>query len=704
MVAGLLSTGASAQDATESKTTEPSSGIEEVVVTARRTAENLQDVPISISAFTGDFFEDAGLAEFSDISLITPNFQIAPRGATGATFANLTIRAQTSGFLTLNADQAVGIYVNGAPVTRGTGLFTNLFDVERIEILRGPQGTLYGMNTTGGAVSVITKGPELNEFSSFVEGTLGDFDQRDIEGVVNIPLIDDKLALRVGVQSTNRDGYGQGFRTGVELADDDEITVRASALYEPTDRVSMRLNSEWHKADEAGSIFRSLTTVLDGFVALETPSDDFYDGNEFGDLRQFADSEEFSINLTTTIDFDQFTLESITAYRDQDADLGYQHSAITSVLLGQDSDLFSQELRFSGSSDRTGIDWQAGLFYSNEDGEDQDFLPGLGQLELTAAKNESYAVFAQGTIDLSEQLSATIGVRYTDVEREVRDLEAGAPILSADADFDAVTWLASVDYKANEDVLLYASVSRGFRSGSIDQGNLDTIVDPEFVVNYEVGFKSDFWGQRVRVNGAYYYSDYTDIQRTSFDPSASVPVTILRNAAEATITGFEFDITAAPLEGLSMTLTTGYTDADYDEFVAGDGLGNLIDRTDEPFGGPSWQVSLSARYEFLAGNIGLMGIQGNYFWQSEDDRATEQLLAALTPAQARIDDYGIFNAQIDLRIGEQRPWKFALFGTNLTDEEYFTGAIITPVGSLGTVSNRIVGEPRTYGLRVKKSF
>ena len=681
-----------------------SASIEEVVVQARRQSESLQEVPISMTAFTGDAFEDAGLAEFSDISQMTPNFQIAPSGATGATFANMTIRAQTAGFLTLNADQAVGIYVNGAPITRGTGLFSNMFDIERIEVLRGPQGTLYGMNTTGGAVTVVTKAPVMNELSGYVEAEAGDYDRTDIEAVVNVPLIEDTLAARFGVSRNKRDGFGEGAVTGRELADDNEVTYRASLLFEPNDRVAIRMNADYHDVDENGSIFRSLTTVLGGFVTQESTDPDLYVGLELGTVPQFAKSEETNVNVTATIEFENFTLESITSYREQEASLQHQHSPITDVALGQDSDLFAQELRLAGAAISDRLDWQVGLFYSDESGQDQDFLPLLGQLELTEADNESLAVFAQGTYALTDNLSGTVGVRYTDVQRQVKDLEAGAPIFKATADFDAVSWLISLDYKITDDVMTYLSIARGFRSGGIDQGSLNSVVDPEYVVNYETGIKADALDGRLRVNTAIYYSDYEDIQRTAFDPASPVPVTVLRNAASATIYGFELETTARPIDGLLLSAGVGYTNASYDEFLDVDGLGNVLDREDDPFGGPEWQFNLSTRYEtYLNGGM-LLGFQANYFWQDVDDRSTDRLLTSLSRSKARINSYGLVNAQIDLDLGEASGWYFALFGTNLADKEYFTGSIIAQIGSLGTVSNRLVGNPRTWGVRIRKEF
>ena len=236
--------------------------IEEIVVTARKVEENLQDVPVSVTAFTGETFERAGLVEFTDIAKITPNFDARPNGAAGTLFPNLTIRGQTAGFITVNTDQAIGININGAPITRGTNLFSNLFDVESIEVLKGPQGTLFGKNTTGGAINVVTTTPKLGEFSGYGKATFGNFSRNDYELVANVP-IGETTALRLGAASTNRDGFSPGQNnagelTGREFGDDDELFYKASLLVSPSDELSVRINVDHHTVDETGSPFRIL--------------------------------------------------------------------------------------------------------------------------------------------------------------------------------------------------------------------------------------------------------------------------------------------------------------------------------------------------------------------------------------------------------------------------------------------------------------
>lgn len=677
----------------------------QIVVTARKVSENLQDVPISISSFDADALEDAGALELGDVSKLAPNFTALPAGAFGSATPNLAIRGQTAGSWTVNSDQAVGVYVNGAPIPRSPGIFNNLFDVERIEVLKGPQGTLYGKNTTGGAINVITKAPEFNDFSGYVKATIGSFERSDLEGVINIPLVDDKLAARVGAVRSYRAGYGEGAVTGRDLADDNEFAVRGSILFSPSETVTFRLNGNYHNVDESGSINRSLVTVLGGLVSQESLNPDIYVGNEFGTVPQVQQFEEFDVNLNTTIDFGGATLESITSYREHDLLYEYRRIPLTGNIITQDAKLFAQELRLNGQAFSDRLEWQVGAFYSTETGSDGDVLPQLGQTDIAESKNVGWAVFTQNTFAITDALNFTFGLRYTDEHREITDLDPTAdPLVAplfAEADFSGWSWLLGLDYKITPDVMIYASASKGFKSGGIDLKNLSTILEPEYVLNYEAGIKSELFDNIWRLNISGYYSDYTNIQRNTFDPTAVIPTTVLRNIAAATIWGFELESVIAPTEGLTLSQSVGYTKPDYDEYIGFDPFGNTVDLSDTPFAGSRWQVSVSGRYEFDASETARVGMQANYFWISEDDQATPALM--LTPAQSRLDAYGTVNAQVDVdfaNIGVN----LAVFGTNLTDKEYFNAAFITTLGPLGTVSDRITGNPRTWGVRLTKRF
>ena len=702
-VIGVLSLSSAPAFAESAERTE-TGAIADIVVTARKVAENAQDVPISITAFSGETFEKAGLTEFTDIAVLTPNLNIRPNGATGSTYLNITLRGQTAGFLTLNADQAVGMYVNGAPITRGSGL-NNLFDVERVEVLKGPQGTLYGKNTTGGAISIVTKAPELNTFGGYAKATIGNFNQTDGELVVNIPLVGDKLAVRFGGLVTRRDGFGTGENalgqpTGRRLNNDHENAVRGSLLFKPSSTVSLRINADYHDQNEAGPIVRSQRSVFGGFLAKQTTSPNFYVGNDYGATASFTKARDWNLNATLSVDLGGAKLDSITSYRDQKVSLGYQASPATGIALGQDSNIFAQELRLFGSGLGSRLDWQVGAFYSRESGTDVDNLPGFGAFQTTAARNEGWSIFTQNSFAITDALKFTGGLRYTSEDRTVRDLLAGAPIARANADFSGWTWLASLDYKIVPDVLVYVSASRGFRSGSIDQDRLSTIVQPEDVINYEGGVKAELFDKKVRFNFSGFYSNYNNIQITSFDPN-NFPATILRNAAKANLKGFELETTIAPVAGLTLSGTLGHISGKYKNFIDGP-----LNRSDEPIGGPRWQYSLTGRYETQISAKTRFGIQVNYFHIASTRLTTATVEAALSADQRVLNPIGLLNGQIDFDFDFFKGLNVALFGTNILDKKYFSGGIIVPIipAAGEIVSNRFAGDPATYGIRLTKAF
>ena len=746
--------------------------LEEIVVTARKTEENLQSVPIAVTAHTGDFLQDVGVTAFDQVAYVTPNFDVRPDDVRGEFAAELTIRGQTSTTSDLTIDQAVGLNVNGAPVTRGTNLFGNLFDVEQIEILKGPQGTLFGKNTTGGLVSVTTTAPKLGENSGYVEGTAGNFSQIDVEAVGNFAL-GEYSALRVGAAVTSRDGFGPGLRSdgsnsGLDLSDDDEQFFRASLLVEPNDIWSLRVNADYHEVDENGSLVRALIPFFP--IAQPPTNAGFVTGVNFNDgvvlphsPNPSVTAEETNINATIKVNLGIGELTSITSYRDQDSNTDLNFSPLGAIVIGQDSELIAQELRISNSTDQ--LNWQAGIFLSNEDGRDRNNTIGRGQ--ITAVENESISVFAQGTYELTDRISLTAGARYTDEDREVDLITLGAlagnpDVMSSsiavasqalgttrlpdgslvlndaagttiqnDASFDAASWTVALDYQVCEDHLLYGSVSRGFRSGGIDgDGNLATEVDPEFVVNYEIGYKGDFLNNTVRWNSAIWYSDYTDIQISSFsldtmvEGTVGVPQVVLNNAAEAELYGFETEVDWVPTDNFSLKAGIGYTEGDYSDFTEprlvdpdDPSMGVFqFDRSDEPVGGPELQFNITARYGFDVGTNTRGSVQLTYTYLDEQELASPAVTTLVNQRAADLiamgtfvgeeDNYGVvdeidlLNGQIDFQIGDA--WNVALWGKNLTDEEYFSAGFA--LGVFGGLSQRAIGAPRQYGVTVRYDF
>ena len=725
--------------------------IDEIVVTARKTEENLQDVPISVTALPGDFLKDAGVTAFTELSQVTPNFDVRSDGVRGAFQTNLTIRGQTSTTSDLTIDQAVGININGVPVTRGTNLFSNLFDIEQVEVLRGPQGTLFGKNTTGGNVIVTTTAPKLGETSGYGEFTYGNFDQTDIELVVNIP-VGGKAALRVGGALTNRDGFGDGTRSdgtlsGNEVGNDDETFVKASLLIEPSDKVSIRINADNHEVDERGSIVRAQLSAFPIAQSIEDVITDFHQGNDFNNSvvlphsdRNNTLAEETNVNATVEVDLGFAQLTSVSGYREQESLTDLNYSPLGAIIIAQDSELYTQELRLAG--EYNALQWVVGGFFSNEDGFDRNNV--IGRAQVTAVENESISVFAQGTYAFNDRFNLTLGGRYTDEDRGVElqelgvlggaiedaivtfgttTLDDGSVVLNDpanttiinDASFDDVSWTVALDYQLTDDVLAYGSVSSGFRSGGIDGDNdLANEVDAETVLNYELGFKTDLFDNTVRFNTAFWYSDYQDIQIQSFSLDANVagtvgvPQNVLNNAAEAELYGFEAEVIWQPTEDFSLNAGAGYTKGDFKEFdevrpvdAADPALGTFVfDRSEEPVGGPEWQFNFTPRYSFDVTDDVRGNAQFTVSYLDSQELAGPEVEAIIGRDLTVLNSITLVNGQVDFDIGDDL--NVAFWAKNLFDEEYFESGFA--LGVFGGLAQRNAGAPRTYGVRLNKSF
>ena len=744
--------------------------LEEVIVTARKTQESLQDVPISVTVHTGDSLKDAGITEFVQVASQTPNFDVRSDNVRGELAAELTIRGQSSTTSDLTIDQAVGININGAPVTRGTNLFGNLFDIEQIEVLKGPQGTLFGKNTTGGLVIVTTTAPQLGENSGYVEATAGNFSQFDVEAVGNVAL-GETAALRFGAAVTSRDGFGQGVfsdgsDSGFDLGDDDEEFFRASFLYKPSEDFSLRINVDTHDVDENGAVIRALLpgAIVPGviFAALPPATDEFFAGANFNDGQILPNSDEpevtadeTNINATIEANLGFAKLTSITSYRDQDSNTNLNFSPLGAIEIGQNSELIAQELRFSGGAEA--FTWQAGLFLSNEEGDDRNNT--VGRAQVTAVENDSVSIFGQFGFDLSDKLSLTVGARYTEDDRAVELIELGAlaafggsvaaarvglgttalddgtvilndgTTIENDAEFEEFSWTVALDYKLTEDQLVYGSISRGFRSGGIDgDGLLSTEVDPEFVDNIEFGYKASFLNQSLRWNSAIWYSDYTDIQIQSFSldttVTAGVPLAVLNNAAEAELFGFESEIEWLPTNNFTLKAAVGYTDGEFSEFTeprlidpANPAAGTFeFDRSDEDIAGPELQFNLTARYSFDVAANTRGAFQLSYTFLDEQILGSPAVIDLVNGQAASlqasgvnvgqesnfgvIEEIDLVNATLDFQIGESL--NVALWSKNLTDEEFFSTGFALEV--FGGLAQRTVGSPRQYGVTVRYDF
>ena len=753
--------------------TASSGAIEEIVVTARKREESLQDVPVAVSAFSGNDLARQSVQEFIDLNAQLPGVYVS-MVQHHASMATVAIRGQAQADTLMTTDSSVGVYVDGINLPRQQGLNANMFDIERVEVLKGPQGTLYGRNTTGGAINVVTRKPDYDGVHGFLEGTGGNENFTQVAGAVNVPLAE-TAAARIAVQKTDQDGWGESRVTGNDLYDQDELFVRGSFMADPTDRLNILVQADYLKVDENGAAEKLLqpggnpfdpanvrgstpaivagvelgvlnpadipsaanpvpgptfvSGVMAGYAAMAAYADGELLKTDSG-TDTFSDATLWGGGVTISYDLtDTLTIQSISGYRNWEADgqldMDGTPFSILHPLMQADADFFSQELQLLGASDR--FDWVVGAYYSKEDGEDGSTTTAVAAINPFQpnvldghVENSSWAVFGQGTYSVTDRMNVTAGLRYTEEKKKLTSSNrvfnqltqqfvcelppGGVPIdqcaASFSDSFNDPSWLLAADYRLNDGVMVYGSIAKGFRGGGQNlRGGSDpssfSAFEPETATTYEVGLKGDFFDRLARLNAAAYFTDYQDIQRSIIVPgSGGNVVTILTNAAEAEITGFELEGWLYPTEHLTLFATVGYMDFEYKDFssLGQDGV-TVIDRTGEPISLPGWQYSLSARYDQPIGP-NLLGLQVDYSWQDEfNDSPT-----SVAPDANTIESVGLWNARLEYTLIDAGV-TLALWGKNLSDEVYvahttdFSGNIGHTVG--------VISRPRSFGLTAR---
>lgn len=687
--------------------------IAEVIVTARRRAESLQDVPVSVSALDANRIVELQAETIHGLQNAVPNLYI-DRGDGANTV--IFIRGIGQNDSLAFADAGVGVYVDDVFIARSQAAFLDLFDVERVEVLRGPQGTLYGRNTIGGAVKFVSAEPP-EQLGLYVEAGGGNFSYQSLKARLGGPLGSDDLRGKFAVSAIEREGFATNSFDGADDGGMQSVAWRGTLAYTPTDstRFSLTFDGKRDRPDTSRSPVRetSVTGFADPVGAPTSPTTFAPATNPYRvdvNANDMSDLSAWGVTLKAGVDLsDAWSLESITSYRDMDFDLALDTDGsplpILDILVLQDQDQFSQELRATYDA-HDGLTAVAGLYYFNDDdltfsGVDNGSLSVFGfpvtafglatsSLADTQQKTESVAAFADASYDLTQSLTLSAGIRYTYEEKESRRrfenffdpaisvIEDTPPFLSGagvpgtpiagKAHFDAVTPRLSLSYRATDDAMLYASASRGFKSGGFDgRGTTDfgfQPFDPETVWGYEVGLKSTWADGRLVANAALFYNDYQDLQVTSFgaDPVSGTFVSLFTNAAKARTAGAELELTARPASGLTLNAAVGYLDAKYEEFniLVGGVVTDVSDR--ELVNAPEWSGSLGLTYEHRLSPwlMGTVHVDGAYRGKTYTEITASEVLAQ--------DSYTLANAFLSVRTDDDR-WELRAGAQNLTDEK-----------------------------------
>jgi len=780
--------------------------IEEVVVTARKREESLQSVPVAVSAFSGEQLTRQGVRSADDIARQTPSVQIV-QASKSSDLVVFGIRGQVASDVLLTVEPAVGVYLDGFNVPHPYGLSAGLFDIERVEVLKGPQGTLYGRNTTGGAVNILSKGADYQGVHGFVFGEAGNHRNLRFNGAVNVPIVEDKLAVRLAAQVWDRKGYGKSRITGRDLGGDKgQVFIRGSLRADPTDTFSVEVKGEWTRMREHGflgvplwntgqaatSFQAAFELGLDPFSAAARAQARAFLDNIAAQGRADPFTADTELPLTNKVDrrliagtmtwdmSDTTRLKSITGYSkvvsnpftDLDATRfrileigvlspGPQTFPAFDLNVGK---FFSQEFNLSGSVFDERITWLVGAYYSKEKGVDSttnNFRFDQTRLASAATllppgtpftinfnqgidiKNSSWSLFTQNDVKVTDTVTATLGWRYTEETHGVNQVSrrfapstgqylcsfvnapgTNTPLVTTnpitdcstkrEATFTGNSWLASLNWQVTPQTLAYLKTAQGFRGGG---WNLRVITAPAFspekARDIEIGLKSDFFDGRLRANLAAYRTKYTNKQESIIIPVGLTPQTVVQNAASATIKGLEGEFTARPVDGLTLRSSVSYIHGKYDSFPGALNLfGARVDGTGERFANPRWQYSLSARYEHEIGP-GVAGLQADWSYQSgakppprlQDPNLpafiVNRLVSGTNNFAVGFNDLGLLNLRVDYRMPDQG-LTLAAFANNALDRTvlYYT----LNQSALGGVQGAIVGEPRMWGVQVRKTF
>lgn len=772
-------------------------GLDDIVVTARKREEDAQETPIAITAMSGAMIEDRQIANVAQVASYAPNVNIQPVGNISGSSASLTafIRGVGQTDFNITVDPGVGIYVDGVYVARSVGGLLDMADIGSVQILRGPQGTLFGKNTIGGAIIVNSQQP-TNEFELKLEAATGRFNRADFKGIVNIP-ISDTLAMRAVASYETRDGYQRRLFDGGRQGDKDSFSARVAFKWEPSDVFTATLAGDVNIRREAQAAI-SLIENRDSPDLLQIvdingrqvafPSSNFgfnklgLGAGQCGAPGQLApvgnpncvssrwvtgdidttwaggpnrsDFDLWGTNLTLEYDLGNVTLKSISAYRDQKSVIEYDFDATPHEVLQLTNNIklwqASQELQVIGSVLDDRLKFTLGAYYLKEKGEDieplrfgfANFFSG-GTID-----NDSYAAYAQATFEVTDRLSITPGIRYTDEVKRfdpsaqviTRDYTAGVipgfpdgvfiqysrclvgravpqllpngfpdpacvptavnpggnhilPAVEVSAKAKEWTPAVSANYQFNDDIMGYASYSKGFKNGGFSQrifpGEQETpSFRPEFVTSYEVGLKTELFDRRLRLNLALFQSDYSDIQIVVNEGIAPK----VRNGGEGRIKGFEIEGQAAPVDWLRIDYGLGYLDAQY----------RSVDPTAFPVNVnskfafvPEWTSTVAANVTAFDNDNGKLMIRGDWYYQSGSFKDAVNSPQLFQPA------YSVFGASASYKMPNDHLTVTAGV-TNLTDKRYIQGGYVDL--NVGGVAEATYSRPREWFLKIAYQY
>ena len=756
--------------------------LEEIVVTAQKREQRINDVGITVNVFTAERLQSFGVARPDDLETMVPGLTITQQQPAGAPV--YTIRGVGFNDFTTSASSTVGIYNDTSNIpypvmTRGV-----LFDIARVEVLKGPQGDLYGRNTTAGTINFISNLPTPDLVGGVRLG-FDNYSTLDVEGYLSGPF-SDAARGRIAVKHvSSSEGWQDSVsRPGDELGERDELALRGIVEFDLTDDVALRLTGRYFR-DQSDNVSATATAIAPGFDQSSLPSNFNAEAADWtADHRPVNDNETTGISANLTWQAGDLRLTSITSFDDFErtgarfdtAGVAYEDADITN---STDISVFSQELRLESTGD-SALYWSAGLYYADDDIDENYLMEFRGSFGLTGESRysqttESIAAFGHVEFDFTDRTRLTVGLRYTDEDRSwtgctydtgdglmagfynffvypvfleplfpgadpiapggctVFNDVAGTPNpgqfvpFSDSIDTSQLMGKVSLDYKPNDDILLYGTVSTGFKSGGFNGAIAlsHTMLQPyeqEELISYEIGMKSTLLDGNMQLNASAFLYDYQDKQEATVFIAPVGGVVGFDNVPESTIRGLEMEMTWAITDGLRWDFGLAYLDSEIDEWIARcpAGLlgapvalpagcpaesvfGNVLfyDASgDELNNAPEWQLATTLSYRVNVSDALAMtfAVDASYKDDNIGSIAAPTADSADVPFSGYLPDYTLLNARVKFR-NPDGPWAVTVWGRNITDEYYWHST-----SASNSTATRINAMPSTYGVAFSYDF
>lgn len=723
-VAPLAAQEEATQEAAESEaegeaveeTGEPRREIEEIMVTARRREESLEEVPQAVSVITQEGIENLFAASSADLTKVSPNLIFDNVNAASPRAGGLALRGVSFQDVEPSFDPAVGVVLDEVYLATNIGQVFQLMDLERIEVLRGPQGTLFGKNTIGGVINVVTERPTSDRLGGMVRGLYGEYSRGEFDGIVNVPM-GDKFAAKLALTTRTRDGYTFNRFSGQDEGELDFQSASIDLLWNPTDRVELFYGYERTDDDTDQVPTLNVSQPIDLLCIVfaqcassetEPSTGDRWTADVNGSNSGKYDVDFHIFKARWDVN-DRYSLKYILGYRDsfEDMDTDWDGSPVD-FFSGENRitelEQTSNEFQLTYTGNR--LKYTAGLYLWEADyvltQDTKHFfnvlwligalgplpIPPGDQVELTDHRTDSEALFFQADYNFSDRWTLTFGGRYTTEEKAMTKatgwenyggLDTAIVLDTRDLnphdEWSKFTPKLGLRYQIDPDSMTYLTYSSGFRSGGYNGRAATTVsatvpYDPETVDSLEWGYKSEFFDRLLRFNAAVFFSEYSDKQEELIAVLPAGQETIVKNAAEVDISGVELELLALPTEGLRLGLNLGFLDAEYVDFDAdlnGDGV--ITDNTFlELRRAPDFNLTFHLNYGWSLGP-GRMSVDGTYRYSDD------YFLTILNDAIGKVDAYGVLDASISY---DWKIWRFSVFGNNLTDEDYYTHAFALP--------------------------